>query len=175
MEKSLEKLKDELSASVRGLDSSQTQLRPKERPEAWTIQQIVEHLLLTYASTHSVLEERLAKGVPTKKPVTPKQWLMQCAVTRMGYFPRGKQAPEVVRPSASAPARDGEELAVAIRAESDVLDSLAVRCAGVLGNGRSVTHFILGPMSGAQWMKFHLVHARHHVKQIVGIRREYGV
>jgi hypothetical protein len=29
---------------------------------------------------------------------------------------------------------------------------------------------ILGPLTGAQWRKFHLVHGRHHVKQVLHLR-----
>ncbi len=38
---------------------------------------------------------------------------------------------------------------------------------------RSVRHMILGPLSLAQWRRFHLVHGRHHIRQIAAIRAEY--
>jgi hypothetical protein len=31
-------------------------------------------------------------------------------------------------------------------------------------------HPILGPLTGGQWRKFHLVHGLHHVKQIRRLR-----
>jgi hypothetical protein len=33
-------------------------------------------------------------------------------------------------------------------------------------------HPILGPLTAAQWMKFHRVHGMHHVKQMQRLRRE---
>jgi hypothetical protein len=38
---------------------------------------------------------------------------------------------------------------------------------------RSVRHMLLGPMSLAQWRRFHLVHGRHHIRQIAAIRTEH--
>jgi hypothetical protein len=167
-------LKDELCAAVHGLNSTQTQLRPNGRPDAWTIQQIVEHLLLTYRGTVDVLETRLAKGVPTKKRPTVGHRVAQFTVVKAGYFPRGMEAPEPVQPRASA-ARSGEELAASVHSEIDGLGALVDRCERVLGRERSVTHFILGPMSMAQWTRFHLVHGNHHVKQIRTIRRQHAL
>jgi hypothetical protein len=31
---------------------------------------------------------------------------------------------------------------------------------------------VLGPLSMQQWRKFHLIHGRHHLKQIARIRAE---
>jgi hypothetical protein len=33
-------------------------------------------------------------------------------------------------------------------------------------------HPILGPLTAAQWRKFHLVHGLHHVKQIRSLREQ---
>ena len=171
----LTKLQEELCASVRGLSVEQTQLRPQNRSTAWTIQQVVEHLLLTYKGTSLILGERLTKGTPTLKPVTFKQQCMQFAVTSAGYFPTGQAAPLPMRPASDADPRSGEELASLIEKTLAALDALIAECEGVLGRGRSVTHASLGPMSMQQWRRFQLVHGRHHIRQIMGIRAEYGL
>jgi hypothetical protein len=33
-------------------------------------------------------------------------------------------------------------------------------------------HLILGPLTAAQWRKFHWIHGRHHVKQILRLREQ---
>jgi hypothetical protein len=175
MDKSLQKLMDELTASVRGLDCAQTQLRPLGREKAWSIQQIVEHLLLTYVFSRKVMVERLEKGTATKRPPSLSNRCAQFAVTKAGFFPRGIRAPEMVEPPRAATPRNGEELAASVEAEIALLEDVAGNCESVLGSGRAVTHFALGPMSIAQWKRFHLTHARHHVKQILSIRRQNGL
>lgn len=171
MDKTLQMLSDEISASVRDLDGSQTQLRQRDHPASWSIQQNIEHLLLTYERTADVMKERLAKGTPTKKPPSFPQRIAQFAVTQVGYFPFGRKAPGFVVPGAAA-ARDGAELAEAAGQCIEVFDDLSRQCESRLGHDRSVTHFSLGPMSMRQWRKFHLVHGRHHLKQIAAIRRQ---
>jgi hypothetical protein len=40
---------------------------------------------------------------------------------------------------------------------------------------RAINHMVLGPLSAMQWRRFHLVHGRHHIKQIQAIRKEYSL
>jgi hypothetical protein len=173
MNSSLQSLQRELLTVVSDLNRDETQWRPAKRPSAWSVQQIVEHLLLTYSSTEATLEARLAKATPTRKPPTLMQRTAQLFVIRFGYFPSGIQAPEPVRPERSDAARCGAELCAEISLALESLDELTQRCTQVLGTGRAVTHFVLGPLDMHQWTKFHLVHGRHHIKQIRAIRREH--
>lgn len=175
LNKTLATLRTEFCGSVKSLTIEQTQWRPVGRSHAWSIQQIVEHLLLTYKSTSGVLRERLAKGTPTRKPATVKQKCMQFIVTTGGYFPRGQEAPSFVRPSMDTPPQSGEELANAIAQSIAALDALIAESEQTLGYGRTVTHGVMGPMSMQQWRKFQLVHGRHHVRQIMAIRVEHGL
>ncbi len=172
MDKSLQALKDEMRSAVEDLDAAQTQLRPRQRPAAWSIQQIVEHLLLTYAWTAEVFQSRLARGNATKKAPTALQRIMQSAIVTCGYFPPGRGAPEPVQPKATTELLSGKELFSLVEAEVSRLEDLSTQAEEKFGSGRSVTHFLLGPMSMRQWGRFHLVHARHHLKQIAAIRRE---
>jgi hypothetical protein len=51
------------------------------------------------------------------------------------------------------------------------MDKLIGECEERFGSGRKLLdHPILGPLTGAQWRKFHLVHGRHHLKQIRALR-----
>src|SRR5438046_6151134 len=89
----LHQLQSEIAASLHNLDSTQTQLQPPSRPNKWSIQQIIEHLLLTYSSTETAISARLAKATPTCAKPTFAARITQYAVTRCGYFPRGRAAP----------------------------------------------------------------------------------
>lgn len=175
MHEVLERLRAELVVLLEDLDKDQTQWRPRERPEAWSIQQIVGHLNLTYATTFAVMEARLAKGGPTAARASLGQRAAQILVVGLGYMPKGRQAPGVVAPGATVYAVRGGELSGSVHEELARMDSALARCEGAFGSGRSVNHIVLGPMSVGQWRKFHLVHGRHHAKQIAAIRAERRV
>ncbi|HEY3972851.1 MAG TPA: DUF1569 domain-containing protein [Candidatus Sulfotelmatobacter sp.] len=49
---------------------------------------------------------------------------------------------------------------------------MIARCEKQQGRSRKLLdHPILGPLTGNQWRKFHLVHGLHHVKQIRRLRQ----
>lgn len=175
MHKSLATLKDEMRSAVQDLDAAATQLRPRLRPDAWSIQQIVEHLLMTYESTAEAFQSRLAKGSATRKKANALQRLMQTVIVTCGYFPRGRSAPEAVQPKATTESLSGKELFSLGEVQVNRLEELSNQAEAKFGSRRSVTHLLLGPMSMRQWRRFHLIHGRHHLKQIAAIRREYKV
>ena len=171
MQALLGRLLGELGAVLRDLDSQQTQERTSGRPSAWTVQQIVEHLRLTYAATDRAMRERIAKGSPTKTNPSPAQWMGQMAVTRFGYFPKGRMAPSGVTPTQMMEPLSGEDLRSLVARDLEHMDAVLAEAELMLGRGRSVSHIILGPMSIDQWRRFHLEHGRHHVKQITAITK----
>src|SRR5260370_34312523 len=105
MDPILQQLQIEIDDSVHGLDSTQTQATPAAHLDKWSIQQIVQHLCLTYASTSDVIDTRLAKGRPTKAKPNLHQRLSQFYVTRLQLFPHARNAPEHVGPPHPAPHR----------------------------------------------------------------------
>jgi hypothetical protein len=174
MHPTLERLERELAAALGGLDATQTQLRPIASPDKWSIQQIVDHLLLTYALTQRSLAERIAKGRPTQAPVSVKHRARQFVVVTLGVFPGGRLAPAPVNPSPTEP-RTGSALTQAVHQELTSLDQRCVQAEDLFSRRRAVTHHVLGPLSVFQWRIFHLVHTRHHIKQILAIRRSHGL
>lgn len=47
------------------------------------------------------------------------------------------------------------------------MDDVMTRCEEQFGTRRRLLdHPMLGPLTVAQWRKFHLVHGMHHVKQL---------
>jgi hypothetical protein len=176
MNDDLEVLREELELALGGLDSKQTQLRPAGMPDKWTIQQIIGHLLRTYAATEKAMEARTVKGQPTKAKVTLAQRAEQFFVLGVGYFPSGRVAPEAVcAPAGEEAAPAGiliTQIGVALSALSQKLGAVETLFGG---RQRAVNHMALGPLNVDQWTKFHLAHGRHHIKQIVAIRKQYGV
>lgn len=174
MHTDLRKLESEMLQSISGLNSTQTQATPSARPEAWNVQEIVEHLVLTYRSTVTEFEARIAKGRPVKTKASLRARIAQFMVIKLGRFPHGFEAPKAVAPSRLAVARSGDELARYFSAEVTRLDEASDAAEKMFGSQRSVNHFRLGPLSIAQWRRFHLIHAHHHVRQIDAIRRDHG-
>ena len=173
---SLEVLRSELTAALGGLDEDHLKLRPARNASSWSIQQIAGHLRLTYLATIEAIDARLAKRTPTKATPSPVQYLAQFTLIRVGYFPRGRKAPDRVTPSGNETAAAGRELIFDLETALSSMDSKISRAAEFFGERRRViSHMILGPLSTRQWQKFHLVHGRHHIRQILAIRREHGV
>lgn len=172
----LERLRGELNASLSGLSASQTQLRPTGWPQAWSIQEVVEHLMLTYDLAGVAFKERLAKGRPSLRPVTLKERVFQQIVIGWARFPHGRKAPEPVKPEhLSLPPLDGAQLAAEVAAHLAAFDAVANQAEKAFGQVRAINHMVLGLMSVPQWRRFQWVHGRHHLKQIQRIRADHRV
>lgn len=175
MNNDLQQLHREITYSLRGLDSAQTQLRPTSRPNRWSIQQIVEHLLLTYSSTETAINARLEKRTPTRAKPNMLQHVSQYTVIRLGYFPHGRKAPPAVMPTATETPLSGDELTHSAGEHLLRLDALFDEGEKLFGLDRCASHTVLGPLSIPQWGRFHLIHGAHHLKQILAIRKVHGV
>ena len=156
---------------LRPFPAEALEIHPQGDLNRWNARQIVEHLVLTYKSSGSVLQQRLDKGRPTQARATIKQRIPQFVLLALGIMPSGRLSPASVTPAA-APGRslDGAALADLLRSELQRLDELLVQCEKRFGKQQMATHQILGPLSAEQWRRFHVVHARHHLKQVKSIR-----
>ena len=177
MNSDLQQLQQDLAHSLHGLDSIQTQFRSLSRLDCWSIQQIVEHLLLTYKSTEDALNARLAKGTPTRAKASLVQHVKQYAVMSLGYFPTGRKAPLPVTPPSPTPhPLSGDALTHAVAKQLTSLDQVCYEAESFFGfTSRFATHAVLGPLHIDDWRRFQLVHGRHHVKQILAIRRSHNL
>jgi hypothetical protein len=173
MNPTIERLEHKLSSALQGLDASQTQLRLHDDPSCWTIQQITEHLLMTYASTTAAFESRLAKGTPTLSGPTPSHRARQFIVITLGLMPGRRKSPPEVTPTGSGSPLSGEQLIATARDALTHLDGIFSQADQAFGPARCLTHFVLGPLSASQWRRFHLSHGSHHVRQIAMIRRAH--
>lgn len=162
-----QKLSDAFAAKLAGSSCERCQTHPRGEAGVWSIQDVVEHLILTYRGTVIQTEKYRQRGRPSEKKPTLKQAVKRTVVVSLGYFPAGNPAPVFVRPGlAGLGSMSGEELALLFQEELSRMDEQLDRCAQVFGKQRFATHFLLGPMSVRQWRRFHLVHGRHHLAQL---------
>jgi len=175
MNQDLKQLQIELAQALQGLTRTQTQSTPTTHPEKWSIQQIVQHLILSYESTQSFLQQHLITGVPTRIKLTLTHRFGQVLVLNLGYLPNGREAPAMVVPSAADAPLPGDEILIKATAALFEMDTLLEQNRLLFGSKRFATHFVLGPLSANQWARFHLIHGRHHTRQIHAIRKQQRV
>jgi len=131
--------------------------------DRWSVVEIVEHLQRAYSGTAKGFERSLEKGTPLATPATFKQSLQAFALINLGYFPEGRQAPKHIMPSGSFALPDVID---GVKKDLAWLDDAAVKARARFGNVKVLDHPILGAFTVDQWLRFHLVHTRHHEKQI---------
>jgi hypothetical protein len=82
-------------------------------------------------------------------------------------MPDGRTAPANTQPKGLGAEKMRDDVAAKIAA----MDAIIAKCERRFGCGtKLLDHPILGPLTATQWRKFHLVHGRHHQKQILRLR-----
>lgn len=160
MASDLDRLQRELKDAISCLADNSLSQAPSER---WTPTQILEHLFLTYTNTNRGLQKCLDKGAALATSATLKQRVGTLLVINLGYLPGGRKAPERAVPRGMPP----EEVRLTIFDEIQKMGSGLDECERHFGaSTKLMDHPFLGPLTAGQWRKFHLVHGRHHAKQI---------
>jgi len=177
MNPAFENLHELYQKKLHGKDIAACQLRPA-RPHrgqgaAWSTQDVVEHLVLTYRNTGALMDRYLERKSGTQRRPNLKHRALQLLVIRCGGFPRGVQAPEAVLPGKTdMPAMTGNELSAWMRSELEELDTKIEKCRQLFGKQPFAPHFVFGPLTTEQWRRFHFVHGRHHLAQLKRIRKQ---
>lgn len=130
----------------------------KVRGKSWSLAQVCEHLALAVEGTSSdPAAGSVDRAWSALSPLTRlKRRVMKHGLLISGRFPEGVPSPEFVLPAAS-PVGGFEEMVRRLGAAAERFDAKARR-----PDARWVNHPLLGPMTGAQWRRFHTLHARHH-------------
>jgi hypothetical protein len=163
----------EYSRQLDGIEVATAQLRPPGGDGQWSTQDVIAHLILTYSSTSGMLQSRLAKGRASQRRNTVAQPFIKLTVLSLGIMPKGFSAPERVRPQhAGFAPMNGKGLAARLCEDLRIMDELLDECQQRFGSGRVASHFLLGPLRVDQWRRFHVVHGRHHLRQLVRIRKQ---
>jgi hypothetical protein len=155
----LKTLQEELAHAIAGFTQEKYSAHP---PGKWCATEILEHLYLTYTGTTKGFSRLLAAEKPATTPPTWIQRRNVLIVLLFGYLPSGRQAPSFSQPR-GLPI---EKVIAEIAAKITEMDDMITRCEQTHGEGKLLDHAILGPLTAAQWRKFHLIHGRHHIKQI---------
>jgi hypothetical protein len=135
----------------------------------WSPAEVLEHLSLTYSGTVKNLERSLKAEKPLGGIPTLKQRVINTVILDFGYLPEGRKSPEAARPKGMPAGQISGEINNRIAAMDDVIR----KCEDKFGKRSMVAdHPILGPLRMEQWSKFHLVHGKHHAKQILRMREK---
>ena len=160
------RLSTELNQTLEPLSATQTQANPLDRSYKWNIQQIVEHLLLTYRLCSAAFEQRIAR--PRRDLPAPRinQRLAQLLYLHLNFVPAESRSPAIYVPTRPISLRTGAELTLRIHSDLVRLDALLSKAELLLGSRQAVAHPALGPLTVNQWRRFHLNHGLHHLRQI---------
>jgi hypothetical protein len=156
----LERLHQAIADVTRGMTSDELTRHSEGK---WSAAEVLEHLYLTYTGTQKAFERCLKGGKPLGGVPSFKQRVSTAAVTQFGYFPEGRKSPVQVLPRGIS----AEKIVADIGPQIAAMDRVIAQCEERYGaRVKVLDHPVLGPLTAKQWRKFHLIHGRHHVKQI---------
>ena len=164
MDALLEQLRRTLESAIDGMSAEQFSWHPANK---WCAAEIVEHLYLSYTGTTKGFERMLEAGRPAATRASMRQRTRVFVVFGFDYLPSGREAPAPTRPKGlpAETVRNGFSQKIA------AMDAIITQCEARFGSStRVLDHPFLGPLTGAQWRKFHLLHGLHHQKQIARLR-----
>jgi Protein of unknown function (DUF1569) len=164
MDYRLEKLKENLESAVEGMSSEQLSWHP---PGKWCAAEVLEHLYLTYTGTINGLESVMTSGKPLATRASMAQRVLTFVVVGLGQMPGRRRAPAMVLPRGLPTEKVQNEIGAKLLA----MDAIIAQCEARFGRQVKLRdHPILGPLTASQWRKLHLVHGRHHLKQLLRLR-----
>jgi hypothetical protein len=160
MDSYLERLEGELESATVGATAAALEQAPAGK---WNAAQVLEHLFLTYKNTNKGIDKCLENGAPLATGATFRHRIGTLLVVRFGYLPGGRKAPERATPRGMG----AEAVRQVIFPEIQRMESGLRECESTFGpKTKIMDHPILGPLTAAEWRKFHWVHGRHHARQI---------
>lgn len=135
----------------------------KRAPDGkWTPAQIIEHIVLSLEASGERFEKRRDKP-PMDRRSNLLQTVVRNLVLRTEWFPSGGTAPAMTVPS---PSPDPPILERRLRAGVARFERLAAELLPARGSDLFVAHHIFGDLTLPEWLRFHVVHTRHHAKQL---------
>ena len=129
----------------------------------WTPAQIVEHLALGLTLSAETFQSRKNHGPMKRRPRTPAEKIATLLILGFRWFPPGRKSPERTTPSPNIDRGTAEAHFLAGIEAWDQVDR------ALLPERRTnlfVKHPRMGDLTVEEWMRFHLIHARHHARQI---------
>jgi len=160
MHPTTKQIRDAITNSTDRLSEAQMRLHPEGK---WDSAAILEHLALTYGSTARVMHKCLREGKPLATSAMLRHRAARLLLLRFNYIPSGRKAPAKVVPTGMT----GKEARDLIFANLEKMDEAFAQCEERFGTRVKIAdHPVLGPIPLDGWRKFHVLHTRHHMKQI---------
>lgn len=129
----------------------------------WCSAQIVEHLAISLEGSSRAFDTHRDKPPMVRRPKTGPEWVASFLIVKVGWFPPGREAPNGSRPAEHVDRKYAEQhFRDGIARFSKIAPELLVSRPRDL----FVKHPRLGDLTLPEWMRFHLIHCRHHAKQI---------
>lgn len=165
MHHELSMLRTALANAIEDMSADDFARRP---PGKWNSAEILDHLNLTYLGTIKNFERCLASGKPGAGPDRKAKRWPRRVIVWIGFFPSGRKSPDRVLPRGTPV----QQLTTEIFENIARMDKVIAQCDAAFGPGKPLAdHPILGPMTAREWRKFHLVHGKHHVRQILRLKK----
>ena len=163
MHTKLVKLQTTIESAIRGMISDDFARHAEDK---WSAAEILEHLSLTYLGTARNFEKCIANGRPgASSDRRSKRW-SRIVVTGLGFLPTGRKSSERVLPRGTPAHQVRDE----IMSNLARMDAAIVEAEARFGREPLADHPVLGPLTADEWRSFHLVHGKHHAKQIIKLR-----
>jgi hypothetical protein len=160
----METLRANLESAVAGMSNEQLSWHPSGK---WCASEVLEHLYLTYTGTIKGFERVITTGKPLATRASMAHRVLTFVVVGLGYLPAGRKSPAVAVPRGLPT----EQVRNEIGAKLVAMDALLAQCESRFGRRvKLLDHPILGPLTAPQWRTLHLVHGRHHQKQLLRLR-----
>lgn len=160
MTKPLGELLDLVLGPLRGHADSEWEHGP---PGKWTPAQIVEHLALGLNLSAATFLSRRAHAPMSRRRRTPAEHVARLFIFGLRWFPPGRKAPERTTPAAEI---DGATAEAHFLAGVEAWDQVDRALLPERRTNLFVKHPRMGDLTVEEWMRFHMIHAHHHAKQI---------
>jgi len=135
----------------------------KAPPAKWTSAQIVEHLAIGLTWGAEKFEQRRAHDPMVRRPRTFTEKLASLLILGVHWYPQGFKAPEGSRPGDGVTRQQAEAHFRTGLAKWEELERLLLPARR---DDLFVKHPRLGDLTLEEWMRFHMIHSRHHARQI---------
>ena len=132
-------------------------------PGKWKPAQIVEHLALGLNLSAATFLSRQNHAPMSRRRRTPAEHVARLFIFGLRWFPPGRKAPERTTPAAEI---DGATAEAHFLAGLEVWDQVDRALLPERRTDLFVKHPRMGDLTVEEWMRFHVIHARHHAKQI---------
>lgn len=161
----LQQTQDAIDGATRGMTDEQMHWHPEGK---WSAVQLVEHLALSYSRSAIGMKKSISDNPEKLRSATVKERVGKLLLFGFRYIPPGRKSPEAIHPKGLSV---GDALATA-RSSLSLVDHTLSECESRLGDNTPLyPHPVLGPLTAAQWRRFHLVHTLHHMRQVSKWRR----